>query len=94
MTTTGWSLHVVRPTHVAGHTLDFIFMVGQGEGDPKVKDVKTGPVSWSEHLLFFRLTVVISLCRDTGPIKTVHLPRQMVEPERMRGRKQWGTLGP
>ncbi|XP_061464713.1 uncharacterized protein LOC133376492 [Rhineura floridana] len=81
MTAMGLSQFVTGPTHVLGHTLDLIFATGLGDGDLRVRDFSSIPLSWSDHrLLRFRLTLFSPLCKGGGPIKMVR-PRRLMNPE-------------
>ena len=91
MTTMGLSQHTIGPTHVAGHTLDLVFTTGHGDGDLKVGDLSSVPLSWSDHcLLRFRLTAAFPLCKGGGPIKMVH-PWGLRDPDSFQ-RALWSFL--
>uniref|UniRef100_A0A803T068 Reverse transcriptase domain-containing protein n=1 Tax=Anolis carolinensis TaxID=28377 RepID=A0A803T068_ANOCA len=80
MTTMGLSQIISGPTHQAGHTLDLVFVAG--DGLVGVEEQIILPLSWSDHyLISLRLTVSSNLRRGGGPIKMVR-PRRLMDPER------------
>ena len=54
------------PTHAAGHTLEPVF-TGQGECDPKVTNLISVPLLWSDHrLIKCKLSVALLPLREAG----------------------------
>ncbi|XP_061469795.1 uncharacterized protein LOC133379152 [Rhineura floridana] len=82
-TMASWELYLSNtgPTHVAGHALDLVFVLGEERSGLKLGVILATPVSWSDHYLVnMDFSLPCPLHRGEGPIKMVR-PRRLMDPD-------------